>query len=73
MTYFISEFQLQEEIGKLLRFESSLMEEGKRISLPEYCSRFKDGQKDIYYLAAPKYLIFNCYINFLFIYTQFVI
>ncbi|XP_077293548.1 TNF receptor associated protein 1 [Arctopsyche grandis] len=49
-----NENQLEkEEIGKLLRFESSLKEEGKKISIPEYCSRLKEGQKDIYYLAAP--------------------
>lgn len=42
----------KEEIGKLLRFESS-KDPILRTSLPEYCSRLKEGQKDIYYLAAP--------------------
>ena len=43
----------KEEIAKLLRFESSSEEEGKLVSIPEYCSRMKPGQRDIYYLAAP--------------------
>ena len=43
----------KEEIAKLLRFESSNEEEGKLVSIPEYCSRMKPGQRDIYYLAAP--------------------
>merc|ERR1719245_2331035 len=33
-------------------FESST-EEGKLVSIPEYCSRMRAGQRDIYYLAAP--------------------
>lgn len=40
------------EIAKLLRFESS-KEANLKISLPEYCNRLKEGQKDIYYLSAP--------------------
>lgn len=47
------EYQEKEEIAKLLRFSSSRAEDSKRTSLPEYCSRLKEGQKDIYYLAAP--------------------
>ncbi|EDS35400.1 heat shock protein [Culex quinquefasciatus] len=42
----------KEEIAKLLRFETSKQED-KRISLPEYCNQQQEGQKDIYYLAAP--------------------
>lgn len=42
----------KEEIGKLLRFESS-SEAEDQVSLPEYCSRMRPGQRDIYYLAAP--------------------
>ena len=42
----------KEEIAKLLMFESST-EEGKLVSIPEYCSRMRAGQRDIYYLAAP--------------------
>lgn len=43
----------KEEIAKLLRFESSKSEPGQRISLPEYCNRVGEEQKEIYYLAAP--------------------
>ncbi|XP_055933802.1 heat shock protein 75 kDa, mitochondrial-like [Argiope bruennichi] len=43
----------KEDIAKLLLFESSLQPEGKKISLSEYVSRMKEGQKDIYFLAAP--------------------
>ncbi|EAT48688.1 AAEL000301-PA [Aedes aegypti] len=46
------ETQEKEEIAKLLRFETS-KEEGKKVSLPEYCNSQLEGQKDIYYLAAP--------------------
>ncbi|XP_013793764.1 heat shock protein 75 kDa, mitochondrial-like, partial [Limulus polyphemus] len=49
----------KEEIAKLLRFESSLKPAGERVSLAEYCSRMKDDQKDIYYLAAPR-LVLHC-------------
>lgn len=47
------EYQEKEEIAKLLRFSSSRDVDSKRTSLPEYCNRLKEGQKDIYYLAAP--------------------
>lgn len=43
----------KEDIGKLIRFESSLKEPGELISLPEYCKNLTPEQKDIYYLAAP--------------------
>lgn len=43
----------KEEIAKLLRFESSKLANGVRISLAEYVTRQKDDQKTIYYLAAP--------------------
>ncbi|KAJ4452090.1 hypothetical protein ANN_03606 [Periplaneta americana] len=43
----------KEEIAKLLRFESSLSSEGEKVSLPQYCSRLKPGQRDVFYLAAP--------------------
>lgn len=49
-----SEEQLQkEEIAKLLRFESSSKPVGEKVTLPEYCSRLKPAQRDIFYLAAP--------------------
>lgn len=43
----------KEEIAKLLRYESSNMPPGERVSLPEYCGRMREGQKDVFYLAAP--------------------
>ncbi|CAG2064436.1 unnamed protein product, partial [Timema podura] len=43
----------QEEIAKLLRFESSRCSPGERVSLPQYISRLAEGQKDVFYLAAP--------------------
>ena len=43
----------REEVGKLLRFESSFTEPGKTTSLQEYVSRMKDEQKSIYYQIAP--------------------
>uniref|UniRef100_A0A023GLY0 Heat shock protein 75 kDa, mitochondrial n=1 Tax=Amblyomma triste TaxID=251400 RepID=A0A023GLY0_AMBTT len=43
----------KEEIAQLLRFESSQRPAGDTVTLTEYCSRMKEGQRDIYYLAAP--------------------
>ncbi|CAH0397279.1 unnamed protein product [Chilo suppressalis] len=43
----------KEEISKLLRFESSKLENGTRTSLSDYSARQKNDQKCIYYLAAP--------------------
>ncbi|CAB3359431.1 Hypothetical predicted protein [Cloeon dipterum] len=43
----------KEEISKLLRFESSTQKSGEKVTLPEYCSRMKKDQRDVYYLAAP--------------------
>lgn len=50
----ISIFIFQEEISKLLRFESSKLETGTRTSLVDYSARQKSDQKYIYYLAAPR-------------------
>lgn len=44
---------LQEDISKLLRFESSALEAGQQTSLMEYASRMKAGTRNIYYLCAP--------------------
>ncbi|GFS35703.1 heat shock protein 75 kDa, mitochondrial [Trichonephila inaurata madagascariensis] len=44
---------LREDIAKLLLFESSIEPEGKKVSLAEYVSRMKEGQRDVYFLAAP--------------------
>ncbi|CAG9563587.1 unnamed protein product [Danaus chrysippus] len=43
----------KEEIAKLLRFESSKLENGVRTSLADYNKRQNNDQKNIYYLAAP--------------------
>ncbi|XP_014600537.1 PREDICTED: heat shock protein 75 kDa, mitochondrial [Polistes canadensis] len=43
----------KEDIGKLLRFESSAKSPNELISLPQYCSRLAQDQKNIYYLSAP--------------------
>ncbi|KAG1670650.1 Heat shock protein, mitochondrial [Nymphon striatum] len=43
----------KEEITKLLRFESSIKDTGERVGIPEYIGRMKEGQKAVYYLAAP--------------------
>ncbi|KAI8987219.1 Hsp90 protein-domain-containing protein [Pilobolus umbonatus] len=42
------------DISKLLRFESSQTKNNEMISLEDYASRKKDGQKHIYYLLTPK-------------------
>lgn len=47
-------FAFQEEIAKLLLFESSHKEPGQKVGLKDYVSRIKDTEKKIYYLAAPK-------------------
>ncbi|XP_017787134.1 PREDICTED: heat shock protein 75 kDa, mitochondrial [Nicrophorus vespilloides] len=43
----------KEEIAKLLRFESSHKDAGAKVSLQDYVSKITDGQKTIFYLAAP--------------------
>ena len=47
----------------MLRFESSSQPAGKTVSLPEYGANMKAGQRDIYYLAAPRFGF--CALNFL--------
>ncbi len=48
-----TDFAHREALGKLLRFESSTTEKGKRTSLAEYVQRMGTDQKEIYYLLAP--------------------
>ncbi|KAK5650863.1 hypothetical protein RI129_001892 [Pyrocoelia pectoralis] len=43
----------KEQIAKLLRFESSHKDPEAKVGLTDYISRMKDGQKNIFYLAAP--------------------
>ncbi|XP_030067603.1 heat shock protein 75 kDa, mitochondrial [Microcaecilia unicolor] len=47
------EQEVMEDIGKLLRFESSALPAGQQTSLMEYASRMKPGTRNIYYLCAP--------------------
>lgn len=44
---------VQEDIAKLLRFESSALPAGQQTSLMEYSSRMKAGTRNIHYLCAP--------------------
>jgi TNF receptor-associated protein 1 len=45
--------QYQEQLAKLLKFETSVGTEGDLITLDEYISRCPPEQKTIYYLIAP--------------------
>ncbi|XP_078042429.1 TNF receptor associated protein 1 [Augochlora pura] len=47
----------KEEISKLLRFESSAMSPGELVSIPDYCKRIPEDQKNIYYLSAPSRIL----------------
>ncbi|XP_069838216.1 heat shock protein 75 kDa, mitochondrial [Dendropsophus ebraccatus] len=47
------EQDVKEDIGKLLRFESSAMPAGEQTSLSDYASRMQAGSRNIYYLCAP--------------------
>ncbi|KAK7097899.1 hypothetical protein V1264_004806 [Littorina saxatilis] len=47
------EQDMRESIAKLLRFESSKAEPGERISLDDYASRMKAGDRSIYFLSSP--------------------
>ncbi len=46
----VSDFMHRDELGKLIRFESSKGEPGKLVSLTEYVERMQEGQKEIYYI-----------------------
>ncbi len=47
------DFTHRDQLGKLLRYESSRTEKGKFTSLADYVSGMKEDQKEIYYLHAP--------------------
>lgn len=49
----LTSWQYKEQLGKLLRAESTFTEAGKRTSLADYVSRMKENQKDIYVLYGP--------------------
>ena len=46
------DFNYKDELSKLLYFESSTLEKGKRTSLADYVSRMKEDQKEIYYILG---------------------
>ena len=46
------DFTYRDELAKLLHFESSIAEKGKRVSLADYVSRMKEEQKEIYYILG---------------------
>ncbi|XP_063790869.1 heat shock protein 75 kDa, mitochondrial [Pseudophryne corroboree] len=45
--------EVKEDIGKLLRFESSALPMGQQTNLSDYASRMQAGTRNIYYLCAP--------------------
>ena len=47
------DFENKENLIDLLRFESTMTEDGKLTSLQDYIDRSKEEQKDIYYLISP--------------------
>ena len=49
----VTDFTHRDALGKLLRYESSATEKGKRTSLAEYVQRLGGDQKEIFYLLAP--------------------
>jgi len=48
----LSDWENQAALGKLVRYESSATEAGKKTSLADYVKRMPEGQKEIYYLLA---------------------
>lgn len=48
-----NDFRHRDTLPKLLRFESSLSEAGKLVSLADYVSRMKEGQEAIYFQVGP--------------------
>jgi molecular chaperone HtpG len=47
-----TDFPNREALAKLLRFETSMTEEGKPCGFDDYLARVKDGQETVYYLAG---------------------
>ena len=48
----LSDWENQAALAKLVRYESSAKEAGKKTSMADYVKRMPEGQKDIYYLLA---------------------
>ncbi len=49
----VTDFTHKDAIGKLVRYESSLIDAGKTTSLADYVKRMPSEQKEIYCLMAP--------------------
>ena len=49
----VTDFTHKDALGKLLRYESSTTDKGKRCALTDYVKRMPAEQKEIYYLLAP--------------------
>src|SRR5207248_2173082 len=49
----VTDFLHKDELGKLLRYESSAAEKEKTTSLADYVKRMPADQKEIFYLLAP--------------------
>ncbi|MBA4150252.1 MAG: molecular chaperone HtpG [Verrucomicrobia bacterium] len=49
----VTDFTHKEALGKLLRFESSAMENGKLTSLADYVKRMPEEQKEVFCLLTP--------------------
>lgn len=47
------DFAHRAELAKLLRFETSSLEPGKKASFADYASRMRDGQTAIYHINGP--------------------
>ncbi|MFT5109711.1 MAG: TNF receptor-associated protein 1, partial [Pseudoalteromonas tetraodonis] len=47
------DFTHKDQLVKLLRFDSSMAEDGKLAGLDDYLARAKEGQEEIYYILAP--------------------
>lgn len=48
-----TDYANKDGLAKLLRFDSSMTDEGKLSSFTDYAARAKDGQDKIYYLVGP--------------------
>jgi TNF receptor-associated protein 1 len=49
----VTDFVHKEALGKLVRYESSALDQGKLTSLTDYVKRMSSGQDEIYCLLAP--------------------
>jgi len=49
----VTDFTQKDALGKLLRYESSTLDQGKLTSLADYVKRMPSDQKEIYCLLAP--------------------